>query len=182
MHGFGVFKNPYGVFEGDFKFGFLEGKGVATFSNGDKYSGEFNNSQMTGYGCYSYNDGSQIIGLFENGVCNKHGKKIYPDGRIYIGEFTNDIENGKGILINGENKIKGIWRNAMLVEELVSQPLTYEMTMGNYSTSSQKRGHSTSMMKRNRQRNSGGVNDSEDEGKSIERVNEDNMKSYAMME
>ena len=32
----------------------------------------------------------------------------------------NDIEHGKGILIDGEKKIKGVWRNAMLVEELVS--------------------------------------------------------------
>lgn len=75
---------------------------------------------MTGYGCYHYSDGTKIIGFFENGVCNKHGKKIYPDGRIYIGEFLNDIENGKGILIDGETKVKGIWRNAVLIEELVS--------------------------------------------------------------
>ena len=61
-----------------------------------------------------------MIGLFENGVCNKHGKKIYPDGRVYIGEFLNDVENGKGILIDGDVKVKGVWRNAVLVEELVS--------------------------------------------------------------
>ena len=71
----------------------------------------------------------------------------------------------------------------MLVEELVSQPLTYEMTMANYSTSSQKRGHSTSMMNKNRQRHSVGVNDSEDEAKSIDnRMYDENMKSYALME
>jgi len=45
-------------------------------------------------------------------VCNKHGKKIYPDGRVYIGEFLNDVENGKGVMINGDVKIRGIWRNA----------------------------------------------------------------------
>lgn len=74
---------------------------------------------MTGYGCYAYADGSSIIGYFENGVCNKHGKKIYPNGKIYIGEFINDVENGKGVLIDGDKRVKGIWRNAMLVEELV---------------------------------------------------------------
>jgi len=68
---------------------------------------------MTGFGCY-YNvvENTQIIGVFENGVCNKHGKKIYPDGRVYIGEFLNDIENGKGVMISGDVKIRGIWRNA----------------------------------------------------------------------
>ncbi len=59
-------------------------------------------------------------------MCNKHGKKIYPGGKIYIGEFINDIENGKGVLIDGDKRIKGIWRNAMLVEELVSHNVTYE--------------------------------------------------------
>jgi hypothetical protein len=68
---------------------------------------------MTGFGCY-YNvaENTQIIGVFDNGVCNKHGKKIYPDGRVYIGEFLNDIENGKGVMISGDVKIRGIWRNA----------------------------------------------------------------------
>jgi hypothetical protein len=32
----------------------------------------------------------------------------------------NDVEHGKGILINGEAKIKGIWNNSVLVEELIS--------------------------------------------------------------
>jgi hypothetical protein len=58
MHGLGTFHNPYGIFEGDFKQGFLEGKATANFHNNDKYSGEFVNSHMTGYGCYSYSDGT----------------------------------------------------------------------------------------------------------------------------
>ena len=60
-----------------------------------------------------------MIGHFDDGVCNKHAKKIYPDGKVYIGEFMNDIENGKGLLIDGDIHIKGIWSNAILVEELV---------------------------------------------------------------
>lgn len=56
MDGLGQFENPYGVFDGDFKQGLLEGKAIANFHNGDKYSGEFVNSQMTGYGCYLYTD------------------------------------------------------------------------------------------------------------------------------
>ena len=76
---------------------------------------------MTGYGSYTFNDGTKITGYFENGVCNRHGKKAYPDGRVYVGEFLNDIENGKGVLVCGDKKISGIWRNAVLVEELVQQ-------------------------------------------------------------
>lgn len=89
------------------------------FSNGDKYVGDFVGSQMTGYGTYVFQDTTKIIGYFENGICNRHGKKVYPDGRIYIGEFLNDFEHGKGILICGETKLKGIWHQAIMVEELV---------------------------------------------------------------
>ena len=105
-----------------------------TFYNGDKYSGEFSNSQMTGYGCYSMPDGTKMIGHFDDGICNRHAKKIYPDGKIYIGEFRNDVENGKGLLIDGDTQIKGIWRNAILIEELVQKDVKYEnsMALGQY--------------------------------------------------
>jgi len=90
---------------------------------------------MTGYGQYTYNDTTKLIGYFENGVCNRHAKKVYPDGRVYIGEFMNDVEHGKGILIHGEVKVKGIWANAILVEELVAHTVSYEKTsQDNYRT------------------------------------------------
>ena len=92
---------------------------IANFQFVDRYIGEYKESQMSGYGSYSFSDGTKITGYFENGVCNRHGKKVYPDGRIYIGEFIDDIENGKGVLIWGDKKISGIWRDAELVEELV---------------------------------------------------------------
>ncbi|CDW82176.1 UNKNOWN [Stylonychia lemnae] len=165
MHGQGVFQNPYGLFEGQFKAGFMEGKGVATFQNSDKYTGDFKQSTMTGYGCYQFNDGSQIIGLFDNGVCNDHGKKIYPNGKVYIGEFQNDIENGKGILIDGDLKIMGIWRNAVLVEELVQQNIQYDLDKQSNSISNQKRGKSTQIAQRNglTKQNLKNTNDSEED-------------------
>ena len=104
----------------------MSGKGLMTFYNGDKYSGEFSNSQMTGYGCYTLADGTKMIGHFDDGVCNRHAKKVYPDGKIYIGEFKNDVENGKGVLIDGKKKIKGMWKDAQLIDELVKQDVNYE--------------------------------------------------------
>ena len=104
----------------------MSGQGLINFYNGDKYSGEFINSSMTGYGCYTFFDSTKLIGHFDDGVCNRHAKKIYKDGRIYIGEFKNDIENGKGVLIDGLTKIKGVWKDAVLVEELVSMNVHYE--------------------------------------------------------
>ena len=126
LHGYGVLHNFNGVYEGEFKRGLMFGKGLMTFYNGDKYSGEFNNSQMTGYGCYVLADGTKMIGSFDDGICNRHAKKIYTDGRIYIGEFKNDVENGKGLLIEGGKRIKGIWKDAQLIQELVKQDVNYE--------------------------------------------------------
>ena len=104
----------------------MSGKGLMNFYNGDKYSGEFINSSMTGYGCYTYFDSTKLIGHFDEGMCNRHAKKIYKDGRIYIGEFKNDIEDGKGLLIDGDKRIKGIWKDAVLIEELVQKDVNYE--------------------------------------------------------
>ena len=67
-----------------------------------------------------------MIGHFEDGICNRHAKKIYPDGKIYIGEFKDDVENGKGLLIDGGSKIKGVWHDAQLVHELVRSDVNYE--------------------------------------------------------
>ena len=117
-----------GVYEGEIRRGLMSGKGIMSFYNGDKYSGEFINSTMTGYGCYSLLDGTKLIGHFNEGVCNKHAKKIYPDGRVYIGEFKDDVENGKGLLIDGSKRIKGIWKDSKLVDELVSQNVNYEQS------------------------------------------------------
>ena len=126
LHGFGVLHNMNGIYEGEFRRGLMSGKGLMTFYNGDKYSGEFSNSQMTGYGCYTLADGTKMIGHFDDGVCNRHAKKVYPDGKIYIGEFKNDVENGKGVLIDGKKKIKGMWKDAQLIDELVKQDVNYE--------------------------------------------------------
>ena len=80
---------------------------------------------MTGYGCYTLTDGTKMIGHFDDGICNRHAKKLYPDGRVYIGEFRNDVENGKGILIDGNKRIKGMWKDAVLVDELVKHDVNY---------------------------------------------------------
>ena len=113
------------MYEGEFRKGLMSGKGLINFYNGDKYSGEFINSSMTGYGCYTFFDSTKLIGHFDDGVCNRHAKKIYKDGRVYIGEFKNDIENGKGLLIDGQKRTKGIWKDAVLLEELVSMNVEY---------------------------------------------------------
>lgn len=118
----------------------MSGKGLITFYNNDKYSGEFSNSQMTGYGCYTLADGTKMIGHFEDGVCNRHAKKVYPNGKIYIGEFKDDVENGKGLLIDGNKRIKGMWKDAVLIDELVKHDVNYEnsIALTQYSVLSDK--------------------------------------------
>ena len=129
MHGYGVLHNTNGIYEGTFTHGYMNGKGIMTFYNGDKYTGEFLDSSMTGHGCYRLADGTKITGLFDDGVVNEHAKKEYADGRIYIGQFKNDVENGKGVLSLKDGKqIKGIWKDAELVQEVVQRDVLYENT------------------------------------------------------
>lgn len=61
-------------YEGDFKNGKAEGKGIFYYNNGDIYEGEFKNWMKEGYGIYYYKDGSRYEGFFKNGLPEERGK------------------------------------------------------------------------------------------------------------
>lgn len=108
-----------GVFKGEFKEGFLNGKGSVIYKNGDEYSGYFQKSKINGPGCYKYANGNWLVGNFTNGFLWNQGKKIYAkSGKIYVGELINELENGKGMI---NNETYGIFKDGHLVEEVVYQ-------------------------------------------------------------
>ncbi len=53
------------VYEGEFKEGFLEGKGTYVWSDGDKYIGEFKNSMAEGRGVLIYANGQRAEGRWQ---------------------------------------------------------------------------------------------------------------------
>jgi len=106
------------MYSGDFFAGNMEGKGTITFITKDQYVGEFKNSMLDGLGTYTWSSGTSLSGLFEKNYCNRVGKKTYPGGQIYVGELQLDLEHGKGVYLDGKQRILGIWEHGKIVEEL----------------------------------------------------------------
>lgn len=58
------------------------GKGIATYSNGDKYEGEFANGFREGFGTYYWADGEKFEGQFKNNKRNGFGKYFDAQGSL----------------------------------------------------------------------------------------------------
>lgn len=110
------------VYVGEFRQGHMEGQGHATFlmthGRQDQYKGEFRASMFDGHGTYLWSSGHSLSGLFEENHCNRVGHKVYPGGQVYHGELQMDLEHGKGVLVDGDFRLIGLWRNGQCIEEL----------------------------------------------------------------
>jgi len=106
----------------------IDGKGILTDEQGNKYSGNFKKGAFDGYGeiyyqnigediiypvyykgywknnfkhgkgLMIYSDGSSYQGSFYFNELNNFGKYTYPDGSYYLGNFSNGFQSGKGKL------------------------------------------------------------------------------------
>jgi hypothetical protein len=56
-HGYGVITWDRGKYEGEWKHGKKDGRGVFTWPDGTKYDGEFKDHGMHGYGVLTLTDG-----------------------------------------------------------------------------------------------------------------------------
>ena len=102
---------PSITYEGDVnEEGKYHGKGVITYSNGEKYVGEFKDGKRNGQGTYTFPDGEKYVGEFKDGLRNGQGTITSPDGSKFVGEFKDGLLNGKGVLfkVNGEIQ-SGTW-------------------------------------------------------------------------
>ena len=82
------------MYEGEWKNGFLHGKGTKYYSNGKiEYEGDWKNGFEDGNGTLNYENGSKMYeGEWRNGQPNGKGVR-YAHGRVFSGCF----ENGKYI-------------------------------------------------------------------------------------
>lgn len=100
----------------------MEGQGHVTFvmSGGahDQYRGEFRSSMFHGLGTFSWASGHSLSGFFEENHCSRVGRKAYPGGQVYFGELHMDLEQGKGVLVENNQRLIGLWREGRCVEEL----------------------------------------------------------------
>ncbi len=88
-------------YEGEWKNGKREGRGVEYYKNGDKkYLGSFKNSKYDGNGTYYYENGDKYVGKFKNGLMNDtKGYFIFNNNTRLVINIQNSIKNGKGMRI-----------------------------------------------------------------------------------
>eukprot|EP01031_Cornospumella_fuschlensis_P024824 gene24824-29998_t len=90
----------------------LNGKGVYTWTNGDKYEGEWKDDGRVGEGVMTWANGNKYEGDYNNG--KKHGKGVFTEanGDKYEGEWKDDLMHGKGVFTWGNgDKYDGDWED-----------------------------------------------------------------------
>ena len=109
-------------YQGEWKNGKRNGKGIEIYSNGNKYIGEFKDDRRHGHGTCIYSNGSIYDGEWKKG--NRCGQGIESDanGDFYTGEFKDDWRHGKGILIfsNGKSVVTD-WSSRVLSQKDVDE-------------------------------------------------------------
>lgn len=113
MHGKGVFSYTNGnKYEGGFKEGVKHGHGVFTWANGDVYDGGFENDVRSGSGVFTSHSGSKYDGEWKDNLKNGSGIFCYRNGDRFEGEYSNSLKQGHGIYYfrNG-NVFEGEWQN-----------------------------------------------------------------------
>jgi len=83
-------------YEGEMQAGFMNGKGVFTFSNGDRFEGTFKNGSLNGQGKASWFNKNKYEGEWRDGYPNGTGTYIWADGKRYAGQWVNGKQTGDG--------------------------------------------------------------------------------------
>lgn len=117
--GKGIEQWPDGVrYEGEYSNGKKEGMGLLISPGYFIYEGHFEGDEINGKGKIIYSDGREYEGDWVKN--KKEGIGIYkwPDGRIYEGHYKNDKKDGEGKLIFPDGKVyKGWWTKGLQNDE-----------------------------------------------------------------
>jgi hypothetical protein len=105
------------TWSGECSNGKVNGIGILSWSNGDKYIGEYKDGNMHGQGKYAWEKKDQYTGEWQNNNFHGHGTFIYGDGDKYVGKYKNGKFHGKGTytFANGD-VIEGMWENGKKVK------------------------------------------------------------------
>lgn len=95
-------------YEGDYVNSQRTGKGVLILANGDRYEGGFVEGKFHGKGVYTWKDGDRYAGDFVLGKRTGKGVVLWPSGARYEGDFVDGKQHGKGVYVfsNG-NRYEG---------------------------------------------------------------------------
>ena len=85
-------------YEGEFRAGMKNGRGVKTWANGDRYEGDFVEDRREGRGVYAWGrgpwQGERYEGEFANDRRNGTGTYRYASGDVYTGPWKDDVAMG----------------------------------------------------------------------------------------
>ena len=113
-------------YDGLWKNGLPEGKGILINTEDSKYEGEFIKGKIHGHGTLygrvtlngAYIEGNEkYIGEFKHGVVEGHGTLSWDDGGKYVGEFKEGEMHGQGTMTSPDGvKLEGMWNEGEFVE------------------------------------------------------------------
>lgn len=93
-HGWGRRTNASSLYEGEFKDGLPNGRGVKTFASGYRIQGEFKNDRATGPCVVTYGNGDRFEVAFKDGGAHGWGIRTFANGDRFAGEFKNGRAHG----------------------------------------------------------------------------------------
>ena len=76
-----------GVYTGQVKNGYFNGKGTWQSEMGVVYSGDFKKGMYDGQGTMTFTNGATYAGGFKDGYMHGHGIMTFPDGHTHEGEW-----------------------------------------------------------------------------------------------
>jgi hypothetical protein len=88
-HGQGRAVYPDGRYEGQFNKGVREGRGAASFPNGNRYEGDWKANQPEGRGTMVFADGTRYEGGWRAGRFHGDGALTAPSGEVREGRWEN---------------------------------------------------------------------------------------------
>jgi hypothetical protein len=99
-------------YEGAFRDGKENGRGVLTYTDGSRYVGEYRDGKFNGRGTYTYADGGRYEGEYRDGKADGQGVYSWANGARYEGEFSDGKRSGRGAFTSAEgNRYRGQYRD-----------------------------------------------------------------------
>ena len=123
LHGKGEYISQAFRYNGEFRDGKKQGRGVYIWANGDKFDGDFANDQVSGKGKWEFASGDVYIGDVSNAVMVGKGVLVAKNGDRYEGLFADGRPHGQGLymfangdkfegsMVAGKMSGKGIYTN-----------------------------------------------------------------------